>query len=98
MEVWKSHRKSVSLQKNCKNMAQILKAYESNANETLEALWTLISSQPKRIKREISKRLQAEQKKCQKLSGIEQGLKDIKNGEISGPFNSAEELFEHLGI
>lgn len=35
---------------------------------------------------------------ARKKTGMELALEDVKAGRTSGPFNSAEELFTHLGI
>ncbi|MBQ0056283.1 MAG: hypothetical protein KBT20_01390 [Bacteroidales bacterium] len=33
-----------------------------------------------------------------KETGLERAFEDLEAGRVSGPFNSAEELFTHLGI
>ena len=43
-------------------------------------------------------RLIALNAKRQKRNGIQQAMKDIENGDVSGPFETPEELFSHLGI
>lgn len=66
---------------------------------TIDDLWALISAQPKRIRKALSLRLQQELSDEQKsVSGVDKALEDVKKGYISKPFDSADELFLHLGI
>ena len=33
-----------------------------------------------------------------KKTGLDKALDDVENGLVSGPFNSADELFKHLNV
>ena len=67
--------------------------------DTVDALWAIISSQPKKIRRALAERLQGELVNAQsKKTGLDKALDDVENGLVSGPFNSADELFKHLNV
>ena len=67
--------------------------------DTVDALWAIISSQPKKIRRALAERLQGELVNAKsKKTGLDKALDDVENGFVSGPFNSADELFKHLNV
>ena len=67
--------------------------------DTVDALWAIISSQPKKIRRALAERLQGELVNAKsKKTGLNKALDDVENGLVSGPFNSADELFKHLNV
>ena len=67
--------------------------------DTVDALWAIISSQPKKIRRALAERLQGELVNAKsKKTGLDKALDDVENGLVSGPFNSADELFKHLNV
>ncbi|MGM9798280.1 MAG: hypothetical protein ACI3ZY_12080 [Parabacteroides sp.] len=64
-----------------------------------DALWAIISTQPRKVRKELAIRLQDEFPiKNRHATGLDQALEDIKEGRVSGPFNTPEELFEHLQL
>ena len=67
--------------------------------DTVDALWAIISSQPKKIRRALAERLQGELVNAKsKKTGLDKALDDVENGLVSGTFNSADELFKHLNV
>ena len=67
--------------------------------DTVDALWAIISSQPKKIRRALAERLQGELVNAKsRKTGLDKALDDVENGLVSGPFNSADELFKHLNV
>lgn len=67
--------------------------------DTVDALWAIFSSQPKKIRRALAERLQGELVNAKsKKTGLDKALDDVENGLVSGPFNSADELFKHLNV
>lgn len=66
---------------------------------TTDALWAIISSQPRKVRKELAIRLANELPITHHHStGLDQALKDVKEGRVSGPFNTPEELFKHLNL
>ena len=58
-----------------------------------------IAAQPKKIRRALAERLQGELVNAKsKKTGLDKALDDVENGLVSGPFNSADELFKHLNV
>ena len=75
--------------------------YDTSVNkiETVDALWAIISTQPKKIRKALAERLQCEiQDVRSRKTGLDKALEDVKKGRVSGPFNSADELFDHLNL
>ena len=66
---------------------------------TADALWAIISAQPRKVRKELAIRLQDEfPTKNRHATGLDEALEDIKEGRMSGPFCTPEELFEHLQV
>ena len=66
--------------------------------DPVAALQAIISSQPKK-RRALAERLQGELVNAKsKKTGLDKALDDVENGLVSGPFNSADELFKHLNV
>ncbi|MDD7525683.1 MAG: hypothetical protein SPK22_07410 [Alloprevotella sp.] len=66
---------------------------------TIDALWAIISAQPRKVRKELAMRLQIELPSCRRrITGLDKAMNDVKEGRVSGPFKTAEELFEHLKI
>ena len=66
---------------------------------TADALWAIISAQPRKVRKELAIRLQDEFPiKNRHANGLDEALEDIKEGRMSGPFYTPEELFEHLQV
>lgn len=75
--------------------------YDTSVNkiETVDALWAIISTQPKKIRKALAERLQCEiQDVRSRKTGLDKALEDVKKGRVSGPFNSVDELFDHLNL
>lgn len=71
----------------------------STGINTADALWAIISTQPRKVRKELAIRLQDEFPIMHHhVTELDQALRDAKEGRISGPFNTPEELFEHLKI
>ena len=67
--------------------------------DTADALWAIISAQPRKIRKELAMRLQNEfPRAARHTTELDQAVQEAEDGRVSGPFNSAEELFKHLGI
>ena len=43
-------------------------------------------------------RVLPQRKSTTKKKGIDQAMEDVRQGRMSGPFSTPEEVFEHLGI
>ena len=66
---------------------------------TTDALWAIISAQPRKIRKELAIRLHEEFPITHRYATeLDQALRDVKEGRVSGPFNTPEELFEHLKL
>ena len=66
---------------------------------TADALWAIISAQPRKVRKELAIRLQDEFPiKDRHATGLDEALEDIKEGRMSGPFYTPDELFEHLKV
>lgn len=75
--------------------------YDTSVNkiETVDALWAIISTQPKKIRKALAERLQCEiQDVRSRKTGLDKALEDVKKRRVSGPFNSVDELFDHLNL
>ncbi|MGM9703955.1 MAG: hypothetical protein ACI3YZ_10505 [Prevotella sp.] len=75
--------------------------YDTSVNkiETVDALWAIISTQPKKIRKALAERLQCDiQDVRSRKTGLDKALEDVKKGRVSGPFNSVDELFDHLNL
>jgi len=83
-------------------MNTVSTAPQANINEamsTIDALWTIIAAQPKKVRKALAIRLQNElAAPAKKKTGLEEAMEDVRMGRVSGPFSTTEELFEHLGI
>ncbi|MGM9697797.1 MAG: hypothetical protein ACI3Y0_04050 [Prevotella sp.] len=75
--------------------------YDTSVNkiETVDALWAIISTQPKKIRKALAERLQCGFHDVRsRKTGLDKALEDVKKGRVSGPFNSVDELFDHLNL
>ena len=81
-------------------MEATIKGTKSGASiNTADALWALISAQPRKVRKELAIRLQDEFPITHRHeTELDLALKDAREGRVSGPFNTPEELFEHLKI
>ncbi|MDD6472140.1 MAG: hypothetical protein PUF62_03780 [Bacteroidales bacterium] len=81
-------------------MEAIIRGTESGSGiNTTDALWAIISAQPRKVRKELAMRLQDEfpmTPRCE--NELDHALKDVKEGRMSEPFNTPEELFKHLKI
>lgn len=67
--------------------------------DTVDALWTIISAQPRKIRKALAERLQDEFANVQsRKTGLDRALEDVEKGRVSGPFKSLDELFDHLSV
>jgi len=73
---------------------------------TVDALWTLIQGQSKRVRQALTKRLLAEQQQARtnkrveditQTAGYKEAMDDIKHGRVYS-YDSVDQLFEELGI
>ena len=81
-------------------MEATIRGTESGAGiTTTDALWAIISAQPRKVRKELAIRLADELAITHRHSTeLDQALKDVKEERVSGPFNTPEELFKHLNL
>ena len=70
----------------------------ANINTT-DALWAIISAQPRKVRKELAIRFQEDLPVAHRhATELDLALQDVKEGRVSGPFNTPAELFEHLKL